>query len=63
MTAPLADPLEVERRRAALRAPGLPLLRMPHPSPTFVCTSPDIPRRIAATLAEAAHLLREREAA
>jgi uracil-DNA glycosylase len=37
--------------------PGLPVLRMPHPSPTFVCTSPDIPRRIAATLAEAATLL------
>jgi hypothetical protein len=30
---------------------------MPHPSPTYVCTSPDIPRRIAATLAEAKALL------
>jgi uracil-DNA glycosylase len=37
--------------------PGLPVLHMPHPSPTYVCTSPDIPRRIAATLAEAKALL------
>jgi uracil-DNA glycosylase len=40
----------------AAARPGLPVLRMPHPSPTYVCTSPDIPRRIAATLAEAASL-------
>ncbi len=37
--------------------PGLPVLRMPHPSPTYVCTSPEIPRRIAATLEEAKALL------
>lgn len=37
--------------------PELPVLRMPHPSPTYVCTSPDIPRRIAATLRDAAGLL------
>lgn len=37
--------------------PGLPVLRMPHPSPTYVCTSPDVPRRIAATLRNAAKLL------
>ena len=37
--------------------PGVAVLRMPHPSPTYVCTSPDVPRRIAAALAEAATLL------
>mgnify|MGYP002779682983 CR=1 FL=1 len=36
---------------------GLPVLTMPHPSPTFVCTSPAVPRRIAAALAEAAAIL------
>jgi uracil-DNA glycosylase len=44
---------------AAVR-PGLPVLRMPHPSPTFVCTSPEVPRQIAAVLAGAAALLRAR---
>ena len=34
--------------------PDLTLLAMPHPSPTYVCTSPDVPRRIGAVLAEAA---------
>ena len=34
--------------------PDLPLLEMPHPSPTFVCTSPDVPRRIVAALRTAA---------
>lgn len=37
--------------------PGLTLVPMPHPSPTIVCTSPDIPRRIQSALAEAAKLL------
>ena len=45
-------------RTAAQAAPLLPacikVLTMPHPSPTIVCTSPEIPRRIAAALAEAA---------
>ncbi len=45
-----ADPIAAAR-------PGVAVLRMPHPSPTYVCTSPDVPRRIAATLAEAAALL------
>lgn len=40
----------------ALR-PGLPLVAIPHPSPTIVCTSPAIPARIRAGLAEAAVLL------
>ena len=37
---------------------ALPVLAMPHPSPTYVCTSPTVPARIAAVLAEAAALLR-----
>jgi uracil-DNA glycosylase len=41
----------------AAARPGLPVLRMPHPSPTYVCTSPDVPRRIAAVLAQAFVLL------
>ena len=37
--------------------PGLPTIAMPHPSPTFVCTSPTIPARIRAALAQAAALV------
>lgn len=37
--------------------PNLPVLAMPHPSPTFVCTSPDVAARIRATLREAAATL------
>ena len=37
--------------------PEAAVLRMPHPSPTVVCTSPQVPARIQATLAEAAALL------
>ncbi|MFT8246685.1 uracil-DNA glycosylase [Roseomonas sp. BN140053] len=37
--------------------PALPVLLMPHPSPTITCTSPAVPARIAAALAEAAALL------
>ncbi|EWY36564.1 hypothetical protein N825_26370 [Skermanella stibiiresistens SB22] len=44
-----AMPLLEERR--------VPSLAMPHPSPTYVCTSPDVPRRIAACLAQAAERL------
>ena len=33
--------------------PDLILIPVPHPSPTFVCTSPDIPRRIVAGFAQA----------
>ena len=50
----------VAGRAAAVLAaarPGLPVLAMPHPSPTYVCTSPDVPRRIRAALARAAALL------
>lgn len=52
------------RIAAAARAPlhelrpELPVLAMPHPSPTYVCTSPEIPLKIRATLARAAALLR-----
>jgi hypothetical protein len=38
--------------------PGVPVLTMPHPSPTIVCTSPSIGARIEATLAQAAAILR-----
>jgi uracil-DNA glycosylase len=41
---------------AAIR-PGLPVIRVPHPSPTYVCTSPDVPARIRKGLAEAAAIL------
>lgn len=41
----------------AAARPDLPILAMPHPSPTIQCTSPDIPRRCAAALAEAATIL------
>ncbi len=37
----------------ALVAPH-PSVQIPHPSPTYVCTSPDVARRIAAGLAQAA---------
>jgi uracil-DNA glycosylase len=46
----------------AATRPGLPVIPMPHPSPTYVCTSPEVPRRIAAALAEAAALLRTPDA-
>ncbi|KAA0124504.1 uracil-DNA glycosylase [Methylobacterium sp. P1-11] len=41
---------------AALR-PGLPVIRIPHPSPTYVCTAPEVPARIRRGLAEAAAIL------
>ncbi len=47
---------EAEPLIAAAR-PGLPILVMPHPSPTIVCTSPMIARSIAQVLAEAATLV------
>lgn len=58
----LAGRVAGEARAAVAAArPDVAVLAMPHPSPTFVCTSPQVPRRIAATLAEAAaHLNRPR---
>ncbi|WP_419825741.1 uracil-DNA glycosylase family protein [Sphingomonas sp.] len=44
-----------ETVRAARR--DVPVLTMPHPSPTIVCTSPAIPARIADTLAAASRIL------
>jgi uracil-DNA glycosylase len=41
---------------AALR-PGLPVIAIPHPSPTYVCTSPEVPARIRRGLGEAAGIL------
>ncbi|PJI53419.1 uracil-DNA glycosylase, partial [Methylobacterium radiotolerans] len=31
--------------------------RVPHPSPTYVCTAPEVPERIRRGLAEAAAIL------
>ncbi|VUD73785.1 hypothetical protein MET9862_04405 [Methylobacterium symbioticum] len=38
--------------------PALPVVDVPHPSPTYVCTAPTVPARIRAGLAEAAVILR-----
>lgn len=38
--------------------PGVPVVLVPHPSPTIVCTSPAVGARIAAGLAEAGAILR-----
>ncbi|MCJ2066563.1 uracil-DNA glycosylase [Methylobacterium sp. J-088] len=40
----------------ALR-PRLPIIRIPHPSPTYVCTAPEVPTRIRRGLSDAAALL------
>lgn len=37
--------------------PGLPVYRVPHPSPTFVCTAPSVRERIAAGLSRASAIL------
>ena len=37
--------------------PDLPVIRIPHPSPTYVCTAPEVPARIRRGLSEAAKLL------
>jgi uracil-DNA glycosylase len=42
----------------AVRRPGLPVVEIPHPSPTYVCTSPEVPARIRQGLAAAAAVLR-----
>ena len=38
--------------------PGLAVIRVPHPSPVYVCTSPDIPVRILAGFRQASDVLR-----
>ena len=56
--AALAGRVAAEARQAIEGAvPGLAVIEMPHPSPTFVCTSPTIVARIRGALAEAATLL------
>ncbi|WP_267357067.1 MULTISPECIES: uracil-DNA glycosylase [unclassified Methylobacterium] len=40
----------------ALRS-RLPIIRIPHPSPTYVCTAPEVPARIRRGLSDAAALL------
>jgi uracil-DNA glycosylase len=47
---------ELESAFATLRT-GLPVLRIPHPSPTFVCTAPSVRERIAAGLSQASAIL------
>lgn len=44
-------------RVIAATRPGLPVIAVPHPSPTIVCTSPAIGARIAEGLQEAAAFL------
>ena len=41
----------------ANHVPSATLITMPHPSPTYVCTSPEVPARIRTALREAARLL------
>lgn len=51
---------KAEAARGLLEARNVPCLAMPHPSPTYVCTSPDVARRISACLEEAAERLAAR---
>ena len=48
---------KAEAARGLLEARNIPCLAMPHPSPTYVCTSPDVARRISACLTAAAERL------
>ena len=48
---------KAEAAAGLLEARKIPCLTMPHPSPTYVCTSPDVARRIAACLEAAAERL------
>jgi len=58
IVAVLAGRVAAEARSPiAALLPGLPVLEMPHPSPTFVCTSPAVPARITRILAQAAAVL------
>ena len=54
----LAGRVAGESREALARLqPGVPILAVPHPSPTYVCTSPSVPDRIRRGLYEAAATL------
>lgn len=55
----LAGRFAGEARSAIERLrPGLPVVGIPHPSPTYVCTSPAVPARIREGLSCAAVILR-----
>ena len=41
----------------AAHRPGLPVILVPHPSPTYVCTAPEVAARIRRGLSEAAAIL------
>lgn len=54
----LAGRVAGESREALARLrPDLPILAVPHPSPTYVCTSPGVPERIRHGLRQAAATL------
>jgi hypothetical protein len=48
---------KAEAALGLLEARALPCLTMPHPSPTYVCTSPDVALRISACLGKASKRL------
>jgi hypothetical protein len=48
---------KAEAATGLLEARAIPCLTMPHPSPTFVCTSPEVALRISACLEIAAERL------
>ena len=51
----LAEPmLRTER-------PRLPIIRVPHPSPVYVCTNPSIPQRLVAGFTEAAKFVNDHD--
>ena len=47
----------LSRPTLARLRPGLPVIGVPHPSPTYVCTAPGVAERIRQGFAEAAALL------
>jgi uracil-DNA glycosylase len=48
---------KAEAAMGLLKARAIPCLTMPHPSPTYVCTSPDVALRISACLGKASERL------
>ena len=46
------------REVVAVHASRAAILTMPHPSPTYVCTSPEVATRIKEVLSKASQLLR-----
>jgi uracil-DNA glycosylase len=47
----------LSRHALATLRPDCPVIAVPHPSPTYVCTAPDVAARIRAGLSEAAAVL------